>query len=130
MSLTIEKPELQESSLTDAVGFVTEVVVCKVLGVPRRKTQRWRAEGGGPPFYKFNMSVRYRLAEVLAWAETQRHTMTPPEYQRRAPVSASPSPAPVAAATPEQPPKRKRGWPKGKPRGPRKAPTPTSAAAE
>ena len=130
MSLTIEKPELQASSLTDTVGFVTEDVVCKVLGVPRRKTQRWREEGAGPFFYKFGQSIRYRLSEVLAWAETQRHAVTPPEYQRRPTRPTSPSPAPVAAATPEQPPKRKRGWPKGKPRGPRKAPTPTSAAAE
>jgi Helix-turn-helix domain len=126
MSLTVDERPLAKPALTDAVGFVTEDVVCQVLGVPRRKTQRWREEGAGPFFYKFGQSIRYRLSEVLAWAETQRHAMTPPEYQRRPPASTSP--APIAAATAEQPAKRKRGWPKGKPRGPRKAPT--SAAAE
>jgi len=127
MSLTIDEKSGARAALTDATGFVVEAVVCDVLQVPPRKLQRWREQGGGPPYFKFNQSVRYRLAEVLAWAETQRHTTTPPEYQRRAPASTSP--APIAVAPSEQP-KKRRGWPKGRKRGPRPAPTPTSAAAE
>ena len=133
MSLTTEKPEPQASRLTDAVGFVVEDVISQVLHVPPRKLQRWRELGEGPPFYKFNMSVRYRLPEVLEWAATQRrlsttgHRRKPPAPAAAEPVVAAP--APIATLPAEQP-RKKRGWPKGKPRGPRKAPTMHAGAAE
>jgi hypothetical protein len=135
MSLSVDERPPTQSALTDKVDFVTEDVAGQALGgeedpISPRTMQRWREEGKGPPFYKLGQSIRYRLSEVLAWAATQRHTMTPPEYQRRPPAATSPSPAPIAVAPAEQPAKRKRGWPLGRKRGPRKAPTPTPSAAE
>jgi len=115
MSLTTNGPAAKAAELTSK--FVDEDVVADVTGRSVRTVQRWRAEGTGPVYYKFGQAVRYTIADLMAWAEAHRRHST-----------AEPVPAPAVAA--EQPIKRKRGWPLGRKRGPRKAPTPTAAAAE
>jgi DNA-binding transcriptional MerR regulator len=52
--------------------FLSEEEAARTLNVKPRKLQYWRQEGGGPPIYKFNQAVRYRLSELLAWAAEQR----------------------------------------------------------
>jgi hypothetical protein len=42
-------------------------------GVPvaARTLSNWRWAGGGPPFVKVMRRVRYRRADILAWAQAQ-----------------------------------------------------------
>ena len=57
--------------------FLVEDEAARVINVNQRKLQYWRQNGGGPAFYKFNQAVRYRLSELLAWAETQCRRAAP-----------------------------------------------------
>jgi hypothetical protein len=116
MSLTtIDEKPAARSVPTNTLDFIDEVEVARILGVSLRTVQRMRELGGGPIYFKFRQAVRYTLSDVRPWVEAHRRHST-----------AEPVPAPAVAA--EQPVKRKRGWPLGRKRGPRKVPT--SAAAE
>jgi hypothetical protein len=118
MSLTIiDETPAARAAATDPLDFVGEKEAARSLKLSVRKMQRWRETGGGPVYHKFGQAVRYTRGDLMTWAAAQRRHST-----------AEPVPAPAIAA--EQPVKRKRGWPKGRKRGPRKAPATTSAAAE
>ena len=55
---------------TDLSGtFVDECQVADMLCQSVRTIQKWRVKGNGPGYYKLGRSVRYRLDEVLAWAD-------------------------------------------------------------
>jgi hypothetical protein len=116
---------------TDTPVFVPEDIAGRILGGEKkplsvRTLQRMREDGRGPPYHKFGQAVRYELSDLLSWAASRRReAVSAPSVDTEASVA----PSPIATAPAEQP-RKKRGWPKGKPRGPRKAPTPTSAAAE
>lgn len=58
--------------LTADAVFVNEVEAARVLNVAPRKFPYWRQVGGGPPFYKFGQAVRYKLSDLLTWADAQR----------------------------------------------------------
>lgn len=38
-----------------------------------RTLQRWRSEGYGPPFIRIGGTVHYRVGDVLAFEDRQRH---------------------------------------------------------
>lgn len=38
-----------------------------------RSLQRWRSNGGGPPYYRIGHAIRYRLSDVLAFEAAARH---------------------------------------------------------
>jgi predicted DNA-binding transcriptional regulator AlpA len=42
------------------------------LGISRHTLACWRSRGEGPPFCKIGGSVRYRVADLDAWAEARR----------------------------------------------------------
>ena len=56
--------------------LVTEQALAERIGIAARTLQKWRYEGGGPPYFKLNSAVRYRLSEVLEWLEDRRRTST------------------------------------------------------
>jgi hypothetical protein len=58
-------------ALTDAAVFVNEIEAARILNVAPRKFQYWRQNGGGPAYFKFGQAVRYRLPDLLAWADSQ-----------------------------------------------------------
>ena len=38
-----------------------------------RTLQRWRSEGYGPPYIRIGGTVQYRVGDVLAFEDRQRH---------------------------------------------------------
>jgi hypothetical protein len=51
-----------------------------VTGINERGLENDRQRGDlGIPYYKFGYRVRYRLSELIEWAETKR--VTPPGYE-------------------------------------------------
>lgn len=56
--------------------FLDEHQVADLLCQSVRTIQKWRVSGAGPGFYKLGRSVRYRRAEVIAWAEARRKAHT------------------------------------------------------
>ena len=55
-----------------AVEFLTDQQLANLLGVTTRTTLRWRRDGGGPPYVRVGLRyVRYRRADVDAWASTR-----------------------------------------------------------
>lgn len=57
-------------------GYLTTAQAAKYLCVHRKKLDRMRYEGGGPAYYKFGKSVRYRLEDLEAWARPRRRLST------------------------------------------------------
>ena len=50
----------------------TAIAVTK-KGLPLKSATlaTWATTGGGPPYHKWGRNVRYRMSEVLAWAESR-----------------------------------------------------------
>lgn len=47
-----------------------------MLGISRRTLPIWRVQGRGPRFVKIGRLVRYELAELNAWIESNTHANT------------------------------------------------------
>ena len=84
-------PELQDRFLNEA-----ETAELLDVSIPALQQDRW-AGVLGLPYHKFGVRVRYRLSEVLEWAEARR--VVPPTFQglekassRRVTVGAPESP--------------------------------------
>ena len=54
------------------------------LGLSPRTLDRYRVSGEGPAFYKLGTRVRYRLADLEAWAESRRRRSTSDDGTMRA----------------------------------------------
>lgn len=55
--------------------YLGEREVAKILGLSVQTLRNRRFLGHPPPYVKLGRSVRYLLADILAWAET--HKVTP-----------------------------------------------------
>ncbi|HVS63278.1 MAG TPA: helix-turn-helix domain-containing protein [Thermoanaerobaculia bacterium] len=61
--------------------YVDTPRAAEVLDVSRRTLEAWRVRGGGPPYVVLSATgrrgaVRYRLDELLAWADGQARRST------------------------------------------------------
>jgi predicted DNA-binding transcriptional regulator AlpA len=70
------KDVTEQPKVALAGTFIDECQVADLLCQSVRTIQKWRVTGNGPGFYKLGRSVRYRLDEVLAWAEARRKAHT------------------------------------------------------
>ena len=59
-------------SKTDHEMHLATDQVAALLSVPAGTLARWRSEGAGPPFLKFQHTVRYGEAQLREWMK--RHT--------------------------------------------------------
>ena len=48
--------------------YVSDVEAAQILGLSRSYLKGLRGEGGGPKFAKLGSAVRYKVAELHAWA--------------------------------------------------------------
>ena len=62
--------------MSDDLQFLTVNETAELLGLAPRTLDRYRVSGHGPTYYKFGNRVRYRLSEVMAWAETKQMKST------------------------------------------------------
>ena len=56
--------------------FADDRAVAALLGLSRSYLRQLRVNGGGPKFSKLGAAVRYRVSDVLAWAEAKSATST------------------------------------------------------
>lgn len=52
-------------------GHLSPQDVADREGVPLSTVYQWRSRGGGPPGFRVGRHVRFRLADVVAWEESQ-----------------------------------------------------------
>ena len=56
--------------------LMSQTQLARRLEVSRRTLERWRVEGGGPPFLKVGRGVRYDDNDLAAWIAAQRRLST------------------------------------------------------
>jgi hypothetical protein len=66
----------QDDVAQAAPQFVNEHVISRVLGIPVKTLRNLRVSGRGPPFCKFNASVRYELPTAIRWARERQVNST------------------------------------------------------
>jgi len=54
--------------VTDERIYLTTGEAARRLGLSARTLRRYRVTGGGPAFHRFGGRVRYRRADLDAWA--------------------------------------------------------------
>ena len=57
-------------------GFFDTRRAADYLGLSPRTLDGYRVSGGGPAFHRFGNRVRYRTADLDAWAAARRATTT------------------------------------------------------
>ena len=64
------------SSDLDPDLYIDEKKAAEILGISARTLQGYRLKGGGPEFGKFGKTVRYKIRNLVAWAElySQKNT--------------------------------------------------------
>ena len=60
----------------DGIGFFDTRRAAVYLGLSRRTLDGYRVSGDGPAFHRFGNRVRYRRADLDAWAAERRATTT------------------------------------------------------
>jgi predicted DNA-binding transcriptional regulator AlpA len=62
--------------------FLTTAESADILGMSERTLEGWRVRGGGPAYRRFGRSVRYTMADLLAWAQENTRRSTPTREPR------------------------------------------------
>ena len=73
-----------DTPMRDHTTYLDTRAAAAHLGLSPRTLDRYRVSGEGPEFYKLGSRVRYRLADLEAWAETRRRRSTSDEGLTRA----------------------------------------------
>jgi hypothetical protein len=56
--------------------YLPTPTAAKRINVSPRTLEKWRTQGGGPPFHKFGGKVLYAEGDLEAWAAAQRRVST------------------------------------------------------
>ena len=76
----------------------TETELALRWNISIKTLQRWRSEERGPPYFKLSKAVRYAVAEIVSYEQTNRQGMPNdaviPPLTGAPPVEPSPPPAP------------------------------------
>ena len=73
-----------DTPMRDHTTYLDTRAAAAHLGLSPRTLDRYRVSGEGPEFYKLGTRVRYRLADLEAWAESRRRRSTSDEGLTRA----------------------------------------------
>ncbi len=71
------------SILDPNLDLLTEDDTAEVLHKSPKSLERWRAEGGGPPFVRVGKTPLYPRAALAAWLEGQSAASTSEERARK-----------------------------------------------
>ena len=64
---------------SSAKPFLTTKEAAAWLGLTRNTLEKWRVQGGGPPYRKHGRYVRYHLEDLIAWSEASKRRSTSDE---------------------------------------------------
>ena len=53
-------------------ALLTEREVESIYSIKIRTLQKWRWQGGGPPYYKLGRAVRYKPADIERYIEARK----------------------------------------------------------
>ena len=73
-----------DTPMRDDTTYLDTRAAAAHLGLSPRTLDRYRVSGEGPAFYKLGTRVRYRLADLEAWAESRRRRSTSDDGRMRA----------------------------------------------
>ena len=73
-----------DTPMRDDTTYLDTRAAAAHLGLSPRTLDRYRVSGEGPEFYKLGTRVRYRLADLEAWAESRRRRSTSDDGRTRA----------------------------------------------
>ena len=73
-----------DTPMRDDTTYLDTRAAAAHLGLSPRTLDRYRVSGEGPAFYKLGTRVRYRLADLEAWAESRRRRSTSDDGTMRA----------------------------------------------
>jgi predicted DNA-binding transcriptional regulator AlpA len=74
---TPNKSKKQSFSDLDPALHIDEKKAAEYLGISHKTLQGYRVKGGGPPFIKVGeRSVRYKIADLINWAENRKKKNT------------------------------------------------------
>lgn len=65
---------------TPTALYITEKELSEWINVPVKTLQRWRWQGGGPPYAKFGGNVRYATSDILKYEKQSRHYSTSEKF--------------------------------------------------
>lgn len=65
---------LREQQSTTIPEYITTEEAARLISVPVRTLQNWRAREDGPPFTRFGQTIRYPVGDLRAWIERRRVT--------------------------------------------------------
>lgn len=69
------KTDSNPSSFGD-IRLLREAQAAQILNKPVSWMQVSRHRGDGPPYLKLGRTVRYDMADLIAWVKTQKRTST------------------------------------------------------
>jgi predicted DNA-binding transcriptional regulator AlpA len=70
--LTIQAYSQKEMTSAESV-FQDKKFVARFYGVSEAKVNRWIANGNGPRYYKIGNQVRFKIEDLIAFAEVNAH---------------------------------------------------------
>ena len=79
-----DSPMQGDTPMRDDTTYLDTRAAAAHLGLSPRTLDRYRVSGEGPAFYKLGTRVRYRLADLEAWAESRRRRSTSDDGTMRA----------------------------------------------
>lgn len=83
-SITTDSPTTGDTPMRDDTTYLDTRAAAAHLGLSPRTLDRYRVSGEGPASYKLGTRVRYRLADLEAWAESRRRRSTSDDGTMRA----------------------------------------------
>ncbi len=83
-AITTDSSNQGDTPMRDDTTYLDTRAAAAHLGLSPRTLDRYRVSGEGPEFYKLGSRVRYRLADLEAWAESRRRRSTSDEGLARA----------------------------------------------
>ena len=76
LPINTDSPIQGDTPMRDDTTYLDTRAAAAHLGLSPRTLDRYRVSGEGPAFYKLGTRVRYRLADLEAWAESRRRRST------------------------------------------------------
>ncbi len=72
----MKKPRTTRRTSSTQPQRLDTIRAAKFVGLSKRTLEKWRYEGGGPPYLKLGRRVLYSLGDLEEWIGRQRRSST------------------------------------------------------